>query len=68
MGPIVCGLQRAESPHPRSLGPDSDAQEWLLQNRGKDPPECVMMLLLGWLVHPGHCSVVVIQWLGFSWF
>lgn len=33
MGPIVFGLlRRAESPHPRSLGPDSDAQEWLLGN------------------------------------
>lgn len=36
MGPIVCGLQRAESPHPRRPGLVSDPPEWPLWNTGKD--------------------------------
>lgn len=47
MGPIVCGLQRADSPRPRRLGPISDAQEWPLWITGKDDSERVMMLFPG---------------------
>lgn len=55
MGPIVCGLQRAKSPHLRRLGLVSDALEWLIWDTGKGASKCVVMLFLGWLVDPEHC-------------
>ena len=55
MGPIVSGLQSAEAPRPRRLGPVSDAPERRIWNTGKSASKGAGMLFLGSLVDPGHC-------------
>ena len=70
MGPIVCGLQSAEAPHPRRLGPVSDAPERRVWNTGKGASKGAGMPFLGSQVAPGYCleKRVVIELLAFSWF
>lgn len=55
MGPIVCGLQSAEAPHPRRLGPVSDAPERRIWTTGKGASKGAGMPFLGSQVAPGHC-------------
>ena len=55
MGPIVSGLQSAEAPGPRRLGPVSDAPERQIWNTGKGTSKGAGMLFLGSLVDLGHC-------------
>lgn len=67
MGPIVRGLQRAESPQPRSLGPDSGARERPLWSTGKEAPERVPRVL-GAASPWGALLGAVIELLAFSGF
>ena len=55
MGPIVCGLQSPEAPHPRRLRPVSDAPERRIWNTGKGASKGAGMPFLGSQVAPGHC-------------